>query len=487
MMRIGRATGRRAGGGRTGGGRAGVGSIAAACAALTMAATATAQPATAPAEGFADLSDRLSPAVVNIRTSQNVAGGLPTFPPGSPLERFNEYLGGAPRTESSLGSGFVITTDGLIVTNNHVIEDADVVEVAFQDGRNLEAAIVGRDPATDLAVLRVVGDHELPSVPWGDSDAARVGDWVVAIGNPFGLGQTLTVGVISARNRDIQSGSYDDFIQTDAAINRGNSGGPLFNLDGEVIGVNSAILSPTGGSVGIGFSIPSELAVSIVNQILEFGETRRGWLGVAVQRVTPAVAESFGLESAQGAIVSRVTDDSPAADAGLEQGDLILSFDGVEVTDDRALTRMAADAEVGREVTVEYRRADARRIAMVTIERLEEEGVTALASDAPPTDAGSVATALGLTLAPLNEDTRRRHRVANEVDGVVVVYVEPGSDAVGKVRVGDVIEEIAWERVTTPVDAAELADAASAEDKPILLLINRDGQLIFESVRPHRS
>jgi serine protease Do len=438
-------------------------------------------------EGFADLSDRLSPAVVNIRTSQNIQGGLPTFPPGSPLERFNEYLGGAPRMESSLGSGFVIDPEGVVVTNNHVIEGADSIEVAFPDGRTFDARVVGRDPATDLAVLRVSSDAPLPHVPFGDSDAARVGDWVVAIGNPFGLGQTLTVGVISARNRDIRSGSYDDFIQTDAAINRGNSGGPLFNLEGEVIGVNSAILSPTGGSVGIGFSIPSQLAVSIVDQLLSYGETRRGWLGVNIQRVSPEIAETYGLPAARGAIVIRVTEDSPAETAGLEPGDLILSYDGRDVTDDRYLTRMVADTEIGRRVAIEYLRERELMIATVAIERLQESGEdAAFESEGPPEAAGSFNTSLGITVAPLDLEARRRYGAPEDAEGVLVTYVEPGSDAAGKVRVGDVIEEIAWERVTSPAGAAELAQTAADEGRPVLLLINRGGQLVFESVRPVR-
>jgi serine protease Do len=460
-------------------------SVLAACVSVAAAAQQH-----APAEGFADLSERLSPAVVNIRTSQNISGGLPTFPPGSPLERFNDYLGGAPRTESSLGSGFVIDPSGIIVTNNHVIEDADAVEVSFPDGRTIEANIVGRDPATDLAVLKVVGDHVLPAVPWGDSDAARVGDWVVAIGNPFGLGQTLTVGVISARNRDIQAGNYDDFIQTDAAINRGNSGGPLFNLDGEVIGVNSAILSPSGGSVGIGFSIPSSLAISIVDQLLEFGETRRGWLGANVQAVDPELAEAYGLDHPYGAVIRRVDEDGPAADAGLEQGDLILSFDGQEVTNDRTLTRMVADAEVGGEVAVEYKRRDQTHIAMVTIERREGNDPNAIvAEEAPPQEAGSVTTVLGIVLAPLDEEARRRHGIVEDAKGVLVTYIQPGSDAVGKVRVGDVIEEIAWEPATSPQDAADLAEAAAenAGGKPILVIVNRGGQILVKSVRANPS
>jgi serine protease Do len=457
--------------------------LIAATAALVAAGPALAQ--RPEIDGFADLTERLSPAVVNIRTSVDIKGGLPTFPPGSPLERFNEYLGDTPRTESSLGSGFVIDPEGVIVTNNHVIEDADAIEVAFPDGRTLDASVVGRDPATDLAVLRVRSDTPLPFVPFGDSDAARVGDWVIAIGNPFGLGQTLTVGVISARNRDIQSGSYDDFIQTDASINRGNSGGPLFNLDGEVIGVNSAILSPSGGSVGIGFSIPSQLTMTIVDQLLEYGETRRGWLGVNIQRVTPEIAETFGLDRARGAMVIRVSEDSPAEAAGLEPGDLILTFDGQEVADDRYFTRMVAETEIDREVAIEYMRKDQVMVATVKIARLEETGEGSLVEDeGPPQTEGSVTTSLGLTFAPLDLEARRRYGAPDDVQGVLVTYVQPGTDAAGKVRVGDVIEEIAFEKADNPTTAGELAEAAAGEGKPVLLLINRGGSLEFVSVRP---
>jgi serine protease Do len=472
-----------------------------AAAALGVAAAAQA-PAPAPAqaqgqiqgpvpgpfsEGFADLSDRLSPAVVNIRTSQTVQGGVAMFAPGSPLERFNEYLGNStPRTESALGSGFVIDAKGVIVTNNHVIEGADAIEVAFPDGRSFEATVVGRDPGTDLAVLKVKSETPLPYVPFGDSDRARVGDWVVAIGNPFGLGQTLTVGVISARNRDIKSGSYDDFIQTDAAINRGNSGGPLFNLRGEVIGVNSAILSPGagGGSVGIGFSIPSQLTKTVVDQLLKYGETRRGWLGVGIQHVTPEIAEAYGLDKPKGALIVHITDDGPAAKAGLQQGDLILSFDGKEVADDRAFTRMVADSTVGKDAAVSYMREKQTKIATIKIDRAKPtEDKDVKSKNAAPEAPGSVDTVLGITLAPLDDAARRRYD-APDADGLLVTGVKIGTDAAGKVQVGDVIEEIAWEKVTTAKAAAEATEAAAKQGKPILLLINRGGQPVFVSIRP---
>lgn len=456
-------------------------SVAILAAPLTVPAAAQ-----APSDGFAELVERLSPAVVNIRTRESVGGGLPPFPPGSPLERFNEYLHGPSRSTSSLGSGFVIDPQGVIVTNNHVIENADEIEIAFADGLTLNAELVGRDPATDLAVLRVSHSQRLPFVRFGDSDGARVGDWVVAIGNPFGLGNSVSVGVVSARNRDIQSGQYDDFIQTDAAINQGNSGGPLFNLRGDVIGVNSAILSPSGGSVGIGFSIPSNLATTVVDQLLAYGETRRGWLGVRIQEVTAAIAESYALDSPRGALVSSVTADSPAERAGLRPGDLILSFDGRDIDNDRQLTRLAAEAPVGETVTVEFLRQRQRFAVEITIERLEEEGFGVNTGELPepPADAQAVPTVLGVTVAPLTETLIRRYRIDSGAAGVVITYVDPDSDAAGKVRAGDVIEEVSWEAVSDPNQAAERARVAAQDGLPVLVLINRDGELIFSSIRP---
>jgi serine protease Do len=446
------------------------------------------QAAAQPREGFADLAERLSPAVVNISTAQSVSpGGMPTFPPGSPLERFNDLLGDQPRIANSLGSGFIIDASGLVVTNNHVVDEADEVEVTLFDGRTLPAEIIGRDPATDLAVLRVSPDAPLPAVPFGDSETARVGDWVVAIGNPFGLGGSLTAGVISARGREI-GGRYDDYIQTDVAINRGNSGGPLFNMDGEVIGVNTAIFSPTGASVGISFSIPSEIAESVVSQLVEFGEARRGWLGVNVRPVTEAMAEALGLSEARGALVTRVDPEGPAAEAGVEEGDLILAFDGQPVADDRALPRMVAEASIGAEAELEMlRRGEPVRLT-VTVRRLAAPA----APPAPPAPAGDAeaapaadATLFGLTLAPLTPALRREYDVHPDASGLVVTGVDPASDAAGKVRVGDVVEEIAWTKIDGLDQAREVATTASGEGgSAVLFTLNRDGQFVLEPLRP---
>ncbi len=306
-------------------------------------------------ESFADLAEKFSPAVVNITTKTTVAapalrGPGPIVPEGSPFEDFFDdfmdrgHRGGKPRKSQALGSGFVISEDGYIVTNNHVIAEADEIKVEFFSGKMLDAKIIGRDPKVDIAVLKVESDEPLPFVTFGDSDVMRVGDWVLAMGNPLGQGFSVSAGVISARNRAL-SGTYDDYLQTDAAINRGNSGGPLFNMDGQVIGVNTAILSPNGGSIGIGFSMASNVVVRVVDQLKEFGETRRGWLGVRIQDVDEDIAESLGLEDTKGALVAGVPE-GPAADAGIQTNDLIISFDGSEVKDTRSLVRLVGNAKV---------------------------------------------------------------------------------------------------------------------------------------------
>jgi serine protease Do len=343
-------------------------------------------------DSFADLAARLLPAVVNVSSTQTItakAGSgpgagpeMPMFPPGSPFEQFfKDFLnrnrqgqggnGGAdnqpaPRRAQSLGSGFIIDPAGYIVTNNHVIEGADEVSVTLQDNTTLKAEIVGRDESGDIALLKVKSDKPLPTVEFGDSAQSRVGDWVLAIGNPFGLGGTVTAGIVSARGRDIHQGQYDDFIQTDASINRGNSGGPLFNMDGQVIGINTAIFSPSGGSIGIGFSIPSNMAKNTVAQLREYGHARRGWLGVKIQQVTPDIAESLGLKDAAGAMVAGTTDGGPAEKAQIHSGDIILKFDGQDVKEMHNLPRIVADSEVGKEVPVVLWR-DGKEVTVQTV------------------------------------------------------------------------------------------------------------------------
>lgn len=470
--------------------------LAAVAAAALSAGLAGAPAGAQPNEGFADLAEELSPAVVNISAAQRVRedSDMPTFPPGSPLERFNDLLGDSPSVANSLGSGFVVDgSEGLVVTNNHVVEEADEVEVTFPDGRTYPAEIIGLDPATDLAVLRIETDGDFPQTRWGDSESARVGDWVVAIGNPFGLGGSLSAGVISARGREI-GGNYDDYLQTDVAINQGNSGGPMFNMDGEVIGVNTAIFSPTGASVGISFSIPSNVAEPVVAQLVEYGEVRRGWLGVNVQAVTQDIAEAFGLNSPRGAVVSRVDEDGPAAEAGLETGDLILAIDGEPVPDDRRLPAMVAAAEIGAEVEIDILRREEPMTLSATIERLEEDGPPARGAPSRGEDgddgdeegeAGQAATLFGLTLEPLTDPLRRRHRVHPDARGLLVTNVDPRSDAAGKVREGDVVEEIAWTRVGSVAEAREVAASASEEGgAPVLFSLNRRGQYILQTIRP---
>ncbi|MBL8548939.1 MAG: Do family serine endopeptidase [Hyphomonadaceae bacterium] len=464
--------------------------------ALALPAPAHAQAAARllPSGGFADLAERLSPAVVNIATSQNISGGrdVPRYPRGSPLERFNDNGDGAAPQINSLGSGFIIAPNGVVVTNNHVIEGADTIEVVLASGERMPAEIVGRDMATDLAVLRVRAHAPLPSVPWGNSDQARVGDLVIAIGNPFGLGGTVTLGIVSARNRNIDAGRYDDFIQTDAAINRGNSGGPLFNMQGEVIGVNTAIVSPTGGSVGVGFAMPTTLVRPVVDQILRFGEARRGWFGVRLTPVTPEIAERNNLPRVAGAVVTRVTPGGPAAAAGIRPGDIVVNFDGRDVADTRALTRMVADAPIGKTVAIRLLRGGRTVSVNARIERLDEGQLASAAQPdaAEPTPGpGARLTSgrvLGVSLAELNNDVRRRYDIAGAVSGLVVTAIDPLSDAHNKLEVGDVVVEMAFQEVDTVGEARALADRAEAAGRPLLVHVNRGGDMTFRSLRTRR-
>lgn len=435
---------------------------------------------------FSDLSKRLMPAVVNISTSQTIApDGLPTFPDGSPLERFNEFFGRDDdgfRRQGSLGSGFVVSANGLIVTNNHVIEGADEIEANFADGSVLKAELIGRDPDTDLAVLKVTSDTALPFVEFADSDAAEVGDWVMAIGNPFGFGGSVSAGIISARNRDIQAGRYDDFIQTDAAINRGNSGGPLFNLDGEVVGVNTAIVSPTGGSVGIGFSIPANLAKQVTGQIAEFGRPRRGWLGVNVQAIDADIARAYGVSGDDGVIITNIDPDGPAAEADLEVGDLLLSFDGRTIEDVRGLSRVVAEAPIGSAVDIELIRDRRARTATVELGELQTESEADESVPAPLSSLND--NEIGLELAEIDDEARRRFGIPRDVDGALVRSVSPRGPSFGKVVKGDVIVEIAFEAVATVSDAEAAIETAKAlpDGTPALVRVSRRGQDRFFSI-----
>ena len=334
-------------------------------------------------ETFRDLADELLPGVVNISTTQIIKDRYNNrpefqFPPGSPFEdMFRDFFdtdrNNRPKTRkaTSLGSGFVIDESGYIVTNNHVIGDADQIEVVFQDETKLKAELIGKDSKVDIAVLKVKTKKKLKALKWGNSSESRVGDWVLAIGNPFGLGGTVTAGIISAKSRDIRMGQYDSFIQTDASINKGNSGGPMFNMDGEVIGINSAIFSPSGGSVGIGFAIPSTMAIDVIEQLKKFGKTSRGWLGVRIQLVTEEIAEAYGLDKARGALVASVEENSPSYKAGVKPGDIVLTFDGKNIKRDRDLPRIVAATKAGKSVELEIWRANKIRKLRVKLGELE--------------------------------------------------------------------------------------------------------------------
>lgn len=455
---------------------------------MLAVAPASAQRSAAP--GYADLAERLTPAVVNIATSQRVDGldELPRFPRGSPLERYNEGPSDGAAQITSLGSGFIVSPDGVVITNNHVIESADAVEVIMQNGDRHDATVVGRDPATDIAVLRIRTRDPMPYVELGDSDAARVGDIVLAIGNPFGLGGSLSVGVVSARNRNIDAGRYDDFIQTDAAINRGNSGGPLFNTDGEVIGVNTAIVSPTGASVGVGFATPSAIVRPVVDQLLRYGETRRGWLGVRLANVTADVAERLGVTRGQGAVVTRITPGGPAQRAGLRPGDVVLRFAGRDVADSRALTRMVGEAQVGATVTLDIMRGGRAASVDAVIARLEEPTSAARPSARgegpaqPRVDGGPRSgRVLGVGLSELDAGLREEFQIEPDVRGLVVMSIDPGAPAERLLRIGDVIEQIAFNDVDTIAAARVVAEPAG--DRAVVVRVNREGAITYRRLR----
>ncbi|ANM11299.1 MULTISPECIES: Do family serine endopeptidase [unclassified Rhizobium] len=482
----------------------------------------------------ADLAEGLLDAVVNISTSQNVkddegVGPAPRAPDGSPFQEFfNDFFDkkqgnkGGNHNVSSLGSGFVIDPTGYIVTNNHVIEGADDIEVNFANGSKLKAKLIGTDTKTDLSVLKVEPKTPLKSVKFGDSSTMRIGDWVMAIGNPFGFGGSVTVGIISGRGRNINAGPYDNFIQTDAAINKGNSGGPLFNMKGEVIGINTAIISPSGGSIGIGFSVPSELASGVVDQLREYGETRRGWLGVRIQPVTDDIADSLGLDSAKGALVAGVIKGGPVDDGSIKAGDVILKFDGKTVSEMRDLPRVVAESTVGKEVDVVVLRDGKEQTVKVKLGRLEDSDQAAASGDAAPDgsqgdgvitpdpdenndmdqpdsgdqaqpapgapdqhqgqgqgqvspDASTPKNVLGLSLSLLSAETRKAFGIAESVDGVVVTEVTPGSASAEKgLKPGDVIVEVAQEFMKSP-------DAVAAKVKSLKQEGRRNAQLMIAS------
>ncbi|MGE0724044.1 MAG: DegQ family serine endoprotease [Alphaproteobacteria bacterium] len=475
--------------------------LAAGALALAPYATAQQPPLTAPPHlqavlpSFADLAQRVTPAVVNVSTTQRASAGrrmgeqmIPQFPEGSPFNEFfkrffeeNPGMRGGPgapalRGGRSLGSGFVIDPAGWVVTNNHVVANADEIEITLHDGTELQAKLIGRDPKTDLALLKVDANRPLPYVAFADSDKARVGDWVVAVGNPFGLGGTVTVGVLSARGRDLRSGPFDDFLQIDASINRGNSGGPTFNLAGEVVGINTAIFSPSGGNIGIGFAIPANLAKPVIEQLKSSGKVERGWLGVQIQPVTPDIAESVGLGKARGALVASVQPDSPALRAGLRQGDVIVRYADRQIDELRDLTRAVAETRPGsRNAVVVWRDGGEVRLTAAIGEMPKETAE----ADAPAAEPAK--SELGLALAPLDRDARRQYGIPARVTGVLVQDVRPDSPAAEKgIRTGDVIVKIAGQSVDSPSDVTErVARAQDQKRKSVLLLVNRQGNERF--------
>ena len=443
-------------------------------------------------EGIADVAGQVIGAVVNISTKQSVdMSDLPQLPPNSPLgDLFKEFKkrqgekGGPKRRVNSLGSGFVIDPAGYVVTNNHVIADSDEVDVIFTDGTTLRAKIIGRDTKVDLALLKVNPPHPLKAVTFGNSDKLRLGEWVIAIGNPFGLGGTVTAGIVSARNRDIRSGPYDNYIQTDAAINRGNSGGPLFNLEGQVIGVNTAIISPSGGSIGIGFAVPSNTVAPVIAQLREYGEVRRGWLGVKIQTVTDEVADSLNIKPPRGALVAGVDDKGPAKPAGIETGDVIVKFDGQNVKEMRDLPRIVADTPVGKEVDVVVLRMGKEITKRVKLGRLKEEKQAALTpnKDNPKQEQPAVKKALGLDLADLTAASRKKHSINDGVKGVLITGVKPDSEAADQHLVpGMVISEVQQEPVDTVADLEKSIAKLRKDGKQtvLLLVVTPDGSTTF--------
>ena len=442
-------------------------------------------------QDFAVLAKRLMPSVVNISTRQTVAkgGGVQAFPPGSPLNEFNDFFGRGGgegfRREGSLGSGFIIDPAGYVVTNNHVIENSDEIDVILSDGTTIPAKLIGRDTDVDLALLKIDAKAPLQAVPFANSDEAQVGEWVMAIGNPFGLGGTVTAGIISARNRDISAGSFDDFIQTDAAINRGNSGGPLFNLRGEVVGINTAIYSPgdSGGSVGVGFSLPANLAKSVIAQLKQYGATKRGTLGATIRPVDQQIAESYGLKRPEGGLITAILKGGAAEAAGLKVGDLVTSFNNQEIKESRDLSRIIGVAQVGAQISVRYLRQGKSLTTTVKLTAAAEEKKDKN-KDKPTNDgAKALSNLLGVNFKALDDVDRRRQGIPNSVRGVIVQDIQRNSDAVGKLRIGSVVTEVNFQPVSSPEQAIAAAEAAARANKPVLLQVWGAGEMSFVSVR----
>jgi len=463
------------------------------------------QPPGGAPRSFADLTARLAPAVVNVSTTQKVEVGrmrrMPGQPGGNPLEEFfrrfqEQQDGGEPvtREATSLGSGFIVCADGYVVTNNHVIsagegrdKPVESITVTLSDRREYKARVVGRDTLTDLALLKIEATG-LPFVQFGNSEQIRVGDWAIAIGNPFGLGGTVTAGIVSALHRDIGSGQYDRYIQTDASINQGNSGGPLFDLAGNVIGINTAIFSPTGGNVGLGFAIPAELAKPVIDQLKASGAVKRGYMGVAIQRLTSDIADGLGLPKDTGEIVANVEPNGPAARAGIRQGDVILSVAGRQVNYDNSLSYLVATTPINTTVPIELIRDGKRVKVMATIAQRPAENIVQARAGLPTDDdetpaaddkapgIESARASLGITLQPLTAQLRQQLRIDDKVQGVVVAGISPASDASAKgLQRGDIIVKIGQKPVTNPAEAAAAVDAERKAGKDTVLMLVQRG------------
>ncbi len=452
---------------------------AAVCWCLFLTSIAQARPAP---DGFSGLVERLSPAVVNIATDRLVQASAPN----EPAVKLGERAASSTRARS-LGSGFVIDAAGLIVTNNHVVADAQEIYVGFQDGTRLAATVAGRDVKTDIALLRVVPRRPLAAASFGNSDEAKAGDWVLAIGNPFGLGGSVTAGIISARNRQLDAELYDDFIQTDAAINRGNSGGPLFDMDGHVVGLNSALISPSGGSIGIGFAIPSNTVKTIVAQLRRYGQVRRGWIGANVQDLSSDLAEGFSLSNSRGALIGHVTPAGPAAKAGLEPGDVVVRIDGKDVADSRLMQRIVVEAPSGRALMLDVMRNGKLISEQVTVARRYESDKSEAAMPVTRArgDALSGVGGLGFKVSALTLEIRLTQRIPPGIDGVVVATVLPGlSAAENGIEPGDILVEVGREAVRSSKQLNERIGAARAAGRSVVLLtLNRGGDLSFKALR----
>lgn len=470
----------------------GVGAFVSAGSGVVAAATST-----TPLD-FADLAERVTPSVVTVSSVHTVNGtqeampDLPfDFPEGSPFEDFFRHFreqqrhGGRTDRVMALGSGFIVDPSGYVVTNDHVVDEATDITVRLSSGVEYPAELIGTDAKTDIAVLKIEASAPLPAVTFGDSDKVRVGDWVMAVGNPFGFGGTVTTGIVSARGRDLQSGPYDDFLQIDAAINQGNSGGPTFNLAGEVVGINTAIVSPNGGSVGIGFDIPANLAKPVIAQLESHGSVERGWLGVAIQPVTPEIAAAVGLDRTMGALVSQVEPDSPAAAAKLRKGDVIVGYGGRPVDEVRDLTRGVAETPAGKKTDLEVWRDRTRLSLKVEIAKLAPETQAADAAQEPAAREGTAIPPLGATLAVITPETRQEAGIPDDVKGVIIVDVDSkGPAAEQGLRSGDIIEQVGQKPVRTPEDVGAIVAAAkTAKQAAVLLLINREGNEVFVAVK----